>query len=408
MEQITPNTPNEINQMALALQPDYSAFQVADRCLFTGHSHQAWPDIAFDGLREYQEVVTQKIDAKWGVAFEKTEILRGYLRDFYDDPDGLYCREANTHILLSSWLSSLDFSARSKLVSTTGEFHSMYRQLQALKPLGVQVEFVEMDPFDGLAERLLKAIDDQTAAVLVSRIYFESSKIFTDLRLIIEKCRKVGAVCMIDDYHGTNVVPLSLRNEGWEDLFVLIGGYKYLQWGEGNCFLRFPKEYDRFPIFTGWFSSFGSLSKPRIENLIEFDEGDQRFASATYDPISQFRAAKVVEYFKWKKLTPERLRAQTLGLTSYLREGFKKLDLDPQHIRLYEDAPAENFGGFVSLYSSQARTISTQLMEQGVFTDARGSILRLGPAPYTTTVQCDQVLTAVAEVSSRIFGEVNK
>lgn len=310
-------------------------------------------------------------------------------------------------MLLSSWLSSLDFESRPKIVSTTGEFHSMFRQLQAMPSLGIHVDFVESEPMEELTQKLLDSIDDQTAAVLISRIYFESSKINTGLHQIVERCRKVGTYCLIDDYHGTNVVPLSLRKEGWEDLFLLIGGYKYLQWGEGNCFLRFPKEYDRFPLLTGWFSSFGSLSKKRREDLIEFDEGDQRFASATYDPISQFRAAKVVEYFQVNHLNPKRLRAQTLGLTTYLRDEFKKLGLDTGQVRLLEDAPADGFGGFVSLFSSQARAISAQLLEKGVFTDARGSILRLGPAPYTTTAQCNQVLNAVSEATEHVFRTLN-
>lgn len=396
---------SEINQMAVALQPDYSSFRVADRILFTGHSHQAWPDCAFEGIREYQDVVTSRIDAKWGAAFEKTEILREYLRGYYNDPDGLYCREANTHILLSSWISSLDLQKRPKIISTTGEFHSMYRQLQSLKKWGVHVEFVEANPMDELPGRISALADDKTAAVFVSRVYFESSEINTGLQEIIDTCREVGAYCMVDDYHGTNVVPLSIREEGWEDLFILIGGYKYLQWGEGNCFLRFPKDYPRFPVLTGWFSSFGSLSKQREDGVIEFDTGDQRFASATYDPISQFRAAKVAEYFIQKQLTPDRLRSQYLALTEYLRNGFRSLGMNPAQIRLQKEAPVSFFGGFVSLESPKAREISSALMERGVFTDARGSILRLGPAPYTTTDQCDVCLKIVSEVTDQLFTE---
>ena len=403
MENILLKTTSQLNQMALSLQPDYSAFKVADRLLFTGHSHQAWPDCAFDGIRDYQDVVTASIDRKWGEAFQKTEVLRGYLRQYYDDNDGFYCREANTHILLSSWLSSLDLKSRPKLLSTAGEFHSMYRQLQALKNQGVEVEFIEANPIGDLAEKLSKSMDDKTAAVLVSRVFFESSEINTGLQEILDACRRVGAYCLIDDYHGTNVVPLSLTKNGWEDVFILIGGYKYLQWGEGNCFLRFPKDYPHNPVLTGWFSAFGSLSKPRQEDLIEFDSGDQRFASGTYDPISQFRAAKVVDYFYRKKLTPMKLRAQYLAQTSYLRTGFKSLDLDPQKIHIQQDAPSDSFGGFVSLKSSKALEISSLLMERGVFTDARGSILRLGPAPYTTTDQCDACLRALKEIVEQVF-----
>ena len=36
----------EIDSLALSLQPFYSKFKVAERLLFSGHSHQAWPDAA--------------------------------------------------------------------------------------------------------------------------------------------------------------------------------------------------------------------------------------------------------------------------------------------------------------------------------------------------------------------------
>lgn len=67
---------SEIDSLALSLQPHYSRFNVSERLLFTGHSHQAWPDTAFEGLNEYMDLVSGSVDLKWEKAFEKTEILR--------------------------------------------------------------------------------------------------------------------------------------------------------------------------------------------------------------------------------------------------------------------------------------------------------------------------------------------
>jgi selenocysteine lyase/cysteine desulfurase len=117
----------EFDALAKSLQPHYSRFNVSRRLLFTGHSHQAWPDVAFEGVQDYLRMVADQVDKKWGYAFEKTELMRNYLRDFYDDPTGKYCREQNTHVLLVSWLSALDLKNKPKIITTTGEFHSMYR-----------------------------------------------------------------------------------------------------------------------------------------------------------------------------------------------------------------------------------------------------------------------------------------
>lgn len=203
---------------------------------------------------------------------------------------------------------------------------------------------------------------------------------------------------MIDDYHGTNVVPLSIRDAGLEDCFILIGGYKYLQWGEANCFLRFPKDCDYRPAITGWFASFSTLDKPRTNEPVEYDHDNQRFASGTYDPSSQFRAAKVVEFFREMGLTPEVLREQYVAQVSLLRKEFKSKGFDPAVIRLTHEESLERNGGFLSLTSPKAREIRAALMENGVFTDARGEILRFGPAPYTKTDQIRMAMDQLEEV----------
>ena len=46
------HTLDDLRRTPNALAPHYSRFRVAERLLFTGHSHQAWPDVAFDGQVE--------------------------------------------------------------------------------------------------------------------------------------------------------------------------------------------------------------------------------------------------------------------------------------------------------------------------------------------------------------------
>lgn len=382
----------DFDELALALQPHYSHFNVSNRLLFTGHSHQAWPDAAFAGIQEYMRVVADRVDTKWDIGFEKTEIMRNYLRDFYDDPDGYYCREQNTHVLLVSWLSSFDLKNKPKIITTTGEFHSMSRQLKRLDEEYLDIVEVPHGSDQQLLEKIKNELDDKTSAVMISRIYFETAEINTKISEIAKACRDAGVPLMIDDYHGTNVVPLSVKEEKLEDCYILIGGYKYLQWGEANCFLRFPKECDLRPVITGWFASFETLDQPQTNGPIQFDEGDQRFATATYDPISQFRAAEVVNFFRKQGLTPDVLHQQYQSQVKYLTEIFDDGNKKEYRIERSHNRPIEETGGFLSLRSLHARTLRANLLAKGIFTDARDQILRLGPAPYTTSKQCEDVI----------------
>ncbi len=391
---------HDIDQLAQKLIPHYSHFDVSNRLLFTGHSHQAWPDVAREGLHEAFDVAAHDVDNKWETAFEKVEMLRGYLRNFYDDPDGMYCLGQNTHQLLVSWLSSFDLQNNPKIITTDSEFHSMARQLKRLQEEGLQIVTVNGHA-DDIANKIESALDENVAAVMLSRVYFKSGIINQYLSKIAEITSAHNIPFLIDDYHGTNVVPLSVTEENLEDCYILIGGYKYLQWGEGNCFLRYPKNCGLRPAITGWFASFSELDKSKGDR-ISYTDDHQRFASGTFDATSQFRAAKVVTFFEEMNLTPEVLHQQYQQQIKLLRETFFDHNFDSEVITLAHRQPLENMGGFLALESPFAKSIRAKLIEKGVYTDARGDILRLGVAPYITTQQITQVMDELKKVATRI------
>jgi kynureninase len=167
-----------------------------------------------------------------------------------------------------------------------------------------------------------------------------------------------------------------------ETVWIVGGGYKYLQLGEGNCFLRLPPQADELrPRFTGWFSEFAELAAEKRPGAVEYPKGGMRFAGATYDPTSHYRAARVFDFFVEQGLTAEALRE------SYLRQARLLADaLDVPGAR-------EEYGGFIALEIPNAEELSRRLAEEGVMTDSRGRYLRLGPAPYLS----DSQLEAAAE-----------
>lgn len=387
------------DQLAEYLQPYYSKFDVANRLLFTGHSHQAWPDIAKEGQQAYFDISARDLDKKWDASFEKTEILRNYLRNYYEDPSGFYCREQNTHVLLVSLLSSFDLKNKPKIITTDSEFHSMFRQLHRLEEEGLEIVRVPIHTDETFVQRILNEIDSQTSAIMLSHVYFESSLINSHLSEIAEAARSHKIPLIIDDYHGTNVVPLSIKNNGLEDCFILIGGYKYLQWGEANCFLRFPNECELRPAITGWFASFNTLAYPRNHDLTKYDKSNQRFATATYDPTSQFRAAKVVEFFSEHGLTKEVLTNQYRAQVKCLKNLFLDMKFDSNKIKLTHNRSSTKNGGFLSLTSPKARELCADLHSRNIYTDARNEILRFGPAPYTTE---KQIISVIKELKKSV------
>jgi kynureninase len=370
------------------LAPHYSAFRVSERLLLTGHSHQAWPDVGREGVVEAWDDAALHVDEKWGRAFEQAERVRDGFRLWLDEPHAEIALDQNTFGLVLRFLSALDVRRRPRLVTTSGEFHTLRRLMARLAEEELlDVVVVPARPAETLAERLAAETNDRTAAVLVSAVLFEDSRIVPGLGDLAAACEAAGAQLLVDAYHALGCMPFPLREQGLESAWVVGGGYKYLQLGEGNCFLRLPPQGEELrPAFTGWFSEFAALAAAR-PGAVEYPKGGVRFAGATYDPTSHYRAARVFDFFAEQGLTPEALRENYLRQTTLLADA------------LGVPGRRDEFGGFLALEVPRAGDVSGRLAEDGVMTDSRGHYLRLGPAPYVSEDQLARAAERVAAVA---------
>ncbi len=394
--------PLQVADLAASTNPlalHYSRFRVADRILLTGHSHQAWPDCGFEGQTDAWNDAAELADEKWGRAMEKADdVRRGYARLLHA-PAGEIALGQNTHELVTRFLSALPLDRRPRLVTTDEEFHTIRRHLDRLSEEGrLEVVRVAATPVATLTERLAAAVDGRTAAVLVSSVLFATSRIVPNLGALAVACRRHGAELLVDAYHQLNVVPADMARDGLESAFVVGGGYKYCQLGEGVAFLRVPPARDDLrPILTGWYSEFARLTQ-RADGEVPYGEGPARWAGATYDPTSHYRAARVFRFFEEEGLTAERLRDISQHQVGLVASAFDALDLDPAAITRDRATPVTDLGGFLALRAPSAGAIGAALRDRGVLTDHRGEILRLGPAPYLRDEQLRAAVTALGEV----------
>jgi len=384
------------------LASHYSRFRVADRILLTGHSHQAWPDVAFEGQMEAWNDAAEMVDDKWDRALEKADrVRRGFARLLGARPEEIALGQ-NTHELVTRFLSALPLRDRPRLITTDGEFHSLRRQMDRLaEERYLDVVKIAALPVDTLADRLAAAANDRTSAVLVSSVLFSNAQIVPGLGALATACRRVGSELLVDAYHHVNVVPFSLDREGLVEAFVVGGGYKYCQLGEGNCFLRVPPAGVRLrPILTGWYSEFARLTQ-RTAGEVPYGDGPARWAGATYDTASHYRAARVFDFFEAEGLTPEVLREVSRRQVGILAQGLDALDLDPGVLARDRAVPLERIGGFLALRSTNAGEISAALRQRGIWTDYRGDIVRLGPAPYLTDEQLRLAIEALGAIVTK-------
>ena len=84
-------------------------------------------------------------------------------------------------------------------------------------------------------------------------------------------------------------------------------------------------------------------------------------------------------------------RAQRIGRDAQLHRA-------AEHIGLAVATPRDPHrrGGFVAIESARAEQLGTALRREGIYVDARGKMLRIGPAPYVTDEDIDTAMDVIA------------
>ncbi|WP_437746472.1 aminotransferase class V-fold PLP-dependent enzyme [Sorangium sp. So ce1504] len=385
-----------------AFRAAYSRFlapagDVAPRILLTGHSHQAWPDVAREALCACFDDAAQLVDGKWDAAvLPKLAAVGAAIleRMGFERGDAIAFGQ-NTHELVYRLITSLPRRERLRIVTTQGEFHSLRRQLARLAEEGVEIDWVSVEPRHALADRLLAALRPGTSMLAISAVLFESATVVPRLDEIVARAAEIGAVPLVDAYHAFNVVPLAWGSAA-PHVFSVAGGYKYAAMGEGICWMRVPHGCGLRPVFTGWFADFGSLAGS--SGGVAYAPGGARFAGSTFDPSALYRAAAVIEHWDRFGLTVPRLRAISLRQTGRILD---LLDAAGRGGDVVSPREPERRGGFVGVRSARAGDVVERLRARRVLVDARRDVLRIGPAPYLTDAEIDQGVSALVEELGR-------
>jgi len=378
-----------IDDLASQLRPHYSRFlSRTGEVLMTGHSHQAWPDVSRDGHLEAWDDAALLADKKWGRIF--SEILPQYRaclasRIGARSPSAIAVAP-NTHELLLRFLSC--FPDRSRVMTTDREFHSMRRQLARLEEDGHPIVWIPRE-YD-----FVEALEREKPPVaMLSHVFFATSEI-VDLMPILTSAARLGIPLLIDAYHAFNVLEMDIAS--WPgEVFVISGGYKYAEHGEGACWMHVPLFADRFrPRNTGWFADFAGLE--RTQGEIGYASGGDRFLGSTFDPTAFYRGLRVMEWMDRQGLSTAVLRAHSMAQTARLIERYDALDLASRGVGLASPRDPARRAGFVAFEHDDASGLVGRLEARGVRADARARWLRFGPAPYTTSMEIDRAMDALA------------
>src|SRR6266516_3079186 len=156
-------------------------------------------------------------------------------------------------VALSAVAESLDYARRPKVVVTSLDFPTVAYQWLAKRGRGIELVVVESpDQVSVPVEAIARAVDERTALVATSHVYFTSGAI-QDIAAVAEAAHRRGALVLVDAYQSVGQLPVDVKATGVD--FLTAGGLKWLLGGPGIVFLYAREEQARrlAPQIAGWF-----------------------------------------------------------------------------------------------------------------------------------------------------------
>ncbi len=384
----------ELAQSPNAIASDYSHANVAARIMLTGHVHQAIPDVAEKGYAEHWEALNKYGEERWELVFSKADtVRRGFASRIDCHPENI-ALAANIHELIVRFLSALPLRERARVVCTDREHPVLARQLARLEEEGVEVVRVASSPADDLVERLASQINDQTSAVCLFSVCYETGAQTLELDTLLPICQKHGVELLVDAYQSVNVLAFSIQDYNLEQAFVIGGGSSYCQMGNGNAFMHVPPGRPFRPKITGPFRGVPGGVDP-AKSPIPYPEDASCFNGSSYDALAHFRACWVFDYFERRDLNPDFLHDINQHQLHVLAKSICSFDFDPSVIALTTEI--EYLGGFIAFKAPNAKLLCEMMRDRGVHTDYRNNWLRMGPAPYLCDEQLNDGVHALEE-----------
>jgi kynureninase len=286
---------------------------------------------------------------------------------------------------LSSIATCLDFQQRPKVVLSEMDFPTDHYVWRAQERVGAKLDVIASPDGIRIEENdLIARIDDQTAIVNTNRVLFESSWLM-DLPPIVEAAHAHGAHLLVDDFHGTGIVPIDVHELGID--FLLTGALKWLCGGQGIAFLYCRRDLveQLEPRVVGWFGTEEPFRFDRSGLVLRKDA--RRFETGTYALPQAWTASGGMEIIL--EVGVDAIRRRNQELTERVIHSADDAGLD---VRSPRDRTRR--GGLVRIHipggDERVSAVLQALFDRDVVLDKRGEALRISPHFFNNEEDVDR------------------
>ena len=350
------------------------------------HSLGAMPRRTRDRLNEYCDIWTNRSIRAWQEGWWEMPITVGNLiGKIIGAGPGEVTMHQNVSNCQSIVASCIDFSGkRNKIVSEGLNFPSNFYIHH-----GTNARVVSVPSEDGITipqDKLLAAIDEETALVSVSHIIYKSAFI-QDLDAIVRRAHQMGALVIADLYQSAGTVPVDVRALDVD--FATGGSVKWLCGGPGAGYLYVRRDLwpKLEPKLTGWMAH---------KHPFQFETGPTdladdafRFLNGTPGIPSLYAAQSGYEIIG--QIGVDKIRKKSMRQTEMLIELAEEAGF-----RINTPRGACDRGGTVSIDFPDAERVTQELLRRDILVDYRpGAGIRAAPHFYTDDAELELLIMQI-------------
>ena len=297
----------------------------------------------------------------------------------------------NVTLAQATVLSAVPYNApRNRIVMTALDFPSVrYVYDQLATRLGAEV--VVVPSADGISvdeDQLLEAIDERTALVAISHVFFKSAFI-VDVERVTRHAHAHGALVSLDAFHSVGVMPVDVKAIGAD--FFTGGVLKWLCGGPGGCFTyASPATTERLePALTGWLAHARPFG---FEAEMDYTDGAYRWLGGTPAIPAIYAAIEGPRIVQ--KAGINAIRTKSMRQTSRL------IDLaDARGFSVHAPRDPSRRGGTVAFDVPHASEVAQSLLDRDILVDFRpGAGIRIAPHFYTRDDELESAVAAIDEI----------
>jgi len=389
---VTTKEPTPAHDALLAWRKEFPI--LGSTTYMISHSLGAMPERTRVRMAEYAETWATRGIRAWEEGWWMMPITVGDLVGrIIGAGSGEVAMHQNVSICQQVVASCFDWSGgRNKLVTDSLNFPSNNYNHHGLERGGARVVTVPSD--DGFtlpAERIVAAIDEQTALVSVVAVSLRNSYV-QDLAAITERAHAVGAMVVADLYQSAGTVPVDVRALKVD--FATGGSVKWLCGGPGAGYLYVRRDlWNRLtPSLTGWSAH---------ENPFAFEGGAIRYADSAFrflngtPNIPALYAARsgyeIVGEIGVAAIR-EKSQRQTTRLIALADEAGLKVNTSRN---------PEQRGGVVVIDVPDGQEVTRELARRQILVDYRPQAgIRVAPHFYTTDAELHHTVNEIRSIVS--------